>query len=217
MARAQEFLSRFHHGGQQFLERIVTGDETWVYSWDPELKRQSALWLDEDEPRPVKVCCKLSALKIMHIMFFYVQGIILSWPVPTGTNVNANYYKMVLQEKLRPAIRKKRPGLLETGVIFHHDNAPVHSAKVVTSLLESYEWEIVPRPRYSPDLAPCDFHLFPKIKEHLRGRRFDTAEDIILDTKEAILKLDKVSYVAAFESWIRRWKKSLDNAGDYFE
>ena len=99
-------------------------------------------------------------------------------------------------------------------MIFHHDNAPVHSARIVTSLLESYAWEILPHPRYSPDLAPCDIHLFPKVKEHLRGRRFETADEIISATKHALLNLDKGTYVAAFESWIRRWRMCLDNAGD---
>lgn len=40
-------LRRFRREGQDFLSRIVTGDETWVYSWDPELKRQSAQWRNE--------------------------------------------------------------------------------------------------------------------------------------------------------------------------
>jgi hypothetical protein len=35
-----------------------------------------------------------------------------------------------------------------------------------------------PHPPYSPDLAPCDFFLFPKMKLKLKGRRFDTIEEI---------------------------------------
>jgi hypothetical protein len=47
---------------------------------------------------------------------------------------------------------------------------------------------VIPYPPYSPDLAPCDFSLFPKMKLKLRGRRFDTIEEIqtesprVLDT-----------------------------------
>ena len=57
------------------------------------------------------------------------------WPVPAGTTVNAQHYKMVLQDRLRPAIRRKRPGLLESGVFFNNDNAQVHTARVTTKLL----------------------------------------------------------------------------------
>ncbi|KAK3792283.1 hypothetical protein RRG08_007361 [Elysia crispata] len=151
----RNFLRRFQTEQNDFLGRIITGDETWVYSWDPETKRQSAEWRDFDEPRPEKVRRKQGALKVMHMIFFDMNGVILRWPVPIGTTINAQYYKKVLQDKLRPAIRKKRPGLLESGILFHHDNAPVHTARAVTDVLAGYKWELLEHPRYSPDLAPC--------------------------------------------------------------
>ena len=43
----------------------------------------------------------------------------------------------------------------------------------------------VPHPPYSPDLAPCDFCLFPKLKENLRGCRYETIEDM----QEAVTKV----------------------------
>ncbi|GFR76483.1 histone-lysine N-methyltransferase SETMAR [Elysia marginata] len=86
---------------------------------------------------------------------------------------------------------------ISTGILFHHDNAPVHTARSVTDILAGYEWELLEHPRYSPDLAPCDFHLFPKMKEHLCGQRFETEEDIIQARKVAIKNLDKGSYVTA--------------------
>ncbi|KAK3753658.1 hypothetical protein RRG08_067154 [Elysia crispata] len=61
--------------------RIITGDETWVYSWDPETKRQSAEWRDFDEPRPEKVRRKQGALKVMHMIFFDMNGVIVRWHV----------------------------------------------------------------------------------------------------------------------------------------
>ncbi|GFN80940.1 histone-lysine N-methyltransferase SETMAR [Plakobranchus ocellatus] len=73
--------------------------------------------------------------------------------------------QMVKQGKLRPAIRKTRPKLLQPGVIFHHENAPVHMVRMVTELLDKYEWSVIEHLRYSPDLAPCDVWLFLKIKE----------------------------------------------------
>ena len=72
----------------------------------------------EDEPRPGR---PVTACRDANM-----NGVILRRHVPIGTTINAQYYKKVLQDKLRPAIRKKRPGLLESGIFFHHDNAPVH-------------------------------------------------------------------------------------------
>ncbi|GFS10467.1 mariner Mos1 transposase [Elysia marginata] len=109
---ARNFLWRFQTEQKDFLGRIITGDETWVYSWDPETKQQSAEWRDFDEPRPEKARRKQGALKVTYMIFFDMNGVILRWPVPIDTTISAQYYKKVLQDKLRPVIRKKRPGLL---------------------------------------------------------------------------------------------------------
>ncbi|GFS08876.1 mariner Mos1 transposase [Elysia marginata] len=63
----------------------------------------NAEWRDFDEPRPEKVRRKQGALKVMHMISFDMNNVILRWPVPIGTTINAQYYKKVLQDKLRPA------------------------------------------------------------------------------------------------------------------
>ncbi|GFR95729.1 histone-lysine N-methyltransferase SETMAR, partial [Elysia marginata] len=135
---SRNFLGRFQTEQNDFLGRVITGDDTWVYYWDPETKRQSAEWRDFDEPRPQKVRRKQGALKVMRMISFDMNGVILRWPVLISTTINAQYYKKVLQDKLKPAIRKKRPGLLESGILFHLDNAPVHTARAVTVVLADY-------------------------------------------------------------------------------
>ena len=51
---ATHLLSRFGLEGQDFLSRIVAIDEMWVRSYEPELKRQSAVWHTPVSPRPAK-------------------------------------------------------------------------------------------------------------------------------------------------------------------
>jgi histone-lysine N-methyltransferase SETMAR len=41
-------------------------------------------------------------------------------------------------------------------------------------MLKEFGWEVFEHPAYSPDLAPSDFHLFPKLKEFLGGKRMET-------------------------------------------
>jgi len=59
----------------------------------------------------------------------------------------------------------------------HNDNAQAHS----TALLQAFFfWQGIYitqgcQPLYSPDLAPCDYWLFPKLKSPLKGRRFVNA------------------------------------------
>jgi len=57
----------------------------------------------------------------------------------------------------------------------HHDNLPTHSLALVQAFLVKHHITQVCQPHYSPDLAPCDFWLFPKLKSPLKGRRFVNA------------------------------------------
>ena len=98
--------------------------------------------------------------------------------VPPGQTVNQQFYLEVLRG-LRENVRRKRPELWRSGDWFlNHDNAPAHTALSVTWYLASLGWTIVPHPPYSPDLAPCDFFLFPTMKKTLKGKRFATMEEV---------------------------------------
>ena len=105
--------------------------------------------------------------------------------VPTGQTVNMEYYIEVLRE-FRKRSRWKRPALFKSGQwYFHEDNAPVHNFILVTDYLTKMGTKTVPHSPYSPDLAPCDFWLSPKLKEKLRRRRYETIEEM----KEAVMKI----------------------------
>ena len=117
--------------------------------------------------------------------FFDSMGIIYIQWVPTGITVNKEYYIEVLWE-FRKRFRRKRPELFESGQWhFHQDNAPVHNSILVTDYLTQMGIKTILHPPYSPNLAPCDFWLFPKLKENLRGNRYSTIEDM----KEAVTRV----------------------------
>ncbi len=112
------------------LNRVVTGDESWVYEYDPGNKRQSMEWRTPDEPQPKKARMSKSKGKSMLITFFDCQVVILKEWVPPGTNVNAVYYCKILR-KLCKHIRKKNPKLWKNGWLLHHDNTSSHSAVII--------------------------------------------------------------------------------------
>jgi hypothetical protein len=70
------------------------------------------------------------------------------------------------------------------GVLLLHNNARPHNPAATVNLLNSWGWEILPHPPYSPDLAPSDFSLFPKTKKNLRGQRFHSNEDVRNEVKK---------------------------------
>jgi histone-lysine N-methyltransferase SETMAR len=55
-----------------------------------------------------------------------------------------------------------------------HDNASSHKATIVREYLKQEQVVELPHPPYSPDLAPCDFFLFPSLKNNLAGRKYQT-------------------------------------------
>jgi len=91
------------------LGRVITGDETWVYQYNPETKRQSAQWKTANSPQPKK----FHQSKSMLLTFFDIRGIVHYEFVPTGQTVNQVYYLEVL-ERLREKVRRKQPEILPT-------------------------------------------------------------------------------------------------------
>jgi histone-lysine N-methyltransferase SETMAR len=59
---------------------------------------------------------------------------------------------------------------------------------------------IVPHPPYSPDLDPCDFDLFPKLKMKLKGRRFETVSDIQRELLAVLNSIKENHFHGAFEA-----------------
>jgi hypothetical protein len=71
-------------------------------------------------------------------MFFSLNGLVLDHPVPVGTMVNGPYYCSLLQDKVRLALRRKQPELLERGAILLQDNATPHRHHDVQNLVQHW-------------------------------------------------------------------------------
>lgn len=72
-------------------------------------------------------------------------------------------------------------------------------------------------PPYSPDLAPMDFRVFPELKSQLRGKRFDSADDLVKHTQAIVSSFTDSWYVETYNKWISRHRKCIEIAGDYVE
>ena len=139
------------------LDALVTCDDSRIYCYDPETKRQSFQEKHAGSPRPKKARQSKSLHKLLMIPFFDSTGMIYMHWVTTGQTVNKEYYVKILRE-FRKRFLGKRPALFKSGQWhFHQDNAPVHNFILVTDCLTKMGIKTVPHPPYSPDLAPCDF------------------------------------------------------------
>jgi len=87
----------------------------------------------------------------------------------------------------------------------------------VTKYLASLGWTIFPHPPYSPDLAPCDFFLFPTMKRTLKGKRFATVEVVKAALQEALNNIKLQQFQRCFTQWEKRLDKCIASNGEYFE
>ena len=89
---------------------------------------------------------------------------------------------------------KKRPSKGWSGVHLLHDNASSHKCEVVKSFLASEKVKVLNHPPDSPDLRPCDFFLFPRLKKMLSGNKYTSRSSLasaIYQCLQQIPKLDK--------------------------
>ena len=95
---------------QGVYKQIITGDESWIYAYDPETTDQSNEYRLKGEVKPKRLRQSRSKIKVMLTVFFDYRGVVHYEFLPIGQTVNKEYYLRVMRH-LREAIRKKRPEL----------------------------------------------------------------------------------------------------------
>ena len=158
-----------------------------------------------------------SHVKLMLTVFFDSEGVVHYEFLPQGRTVNKDYYLEVIQ-RLREEVRKKIPDAWrENEWMLQHDNAPSHSSFLVRDFLAKHATTVLPQPPYSPDLAPADFFLFPKLKSTLKGRRFESIEAIKTNSLAHLRSIRKTAFQECFGTLMKGWQRCIKSRGEYFE
>lgn len=215
VAMCQDLLEQYETEGESFLDRIITGDETWCHHYSPENRRQSMEWKHADSPTKKKFKTQPSAGKVMCTVFWDRKGVIHVEFLERGETVNSDRYIETLT-KLRNRIYRVRNEKKETFVL-QHDNARPHTSMKTTSTLAKFGWTVLPHPPYSPDLAPSDFHLFGPLKDGLRGQHFPDDDAVITAVKQWLRSAGADFYERGIQALVHRWKKCIASGGDYVE
>ena len=121
-------------------------------------------------------------------------------------------------KRLWDNVRRKRPDQWWNNTwLLNHDNAPAHAALLTRRFLTDSNMTVMPHSPYSPDLAPSDFSLFPKLKMKLKGRSFQTLEEIQTESQSVLNTLRENDFQERLKNWQRRWNRCQASEGDYFE
>jgi histone-lysine N-methyltransferase SETMAR len=173
-------------------------------------------WKATHSPRPKEARMSKSKVKTMLVVFFDIQGIIMTQYVPPGQTVNQTYY-IELLTKLRGKIQRKRPELWKNGWILHQDNASAYNAPSVRQFLAIKQVAVLHNAPYSPDLAPCDFFLFPKLKHSQKGTHFQSIEDVQRKTTDLLKGFTQNYFQKCFHARKERMQHCIEAQGNYFE
>ena len=131
-----------------------------------------------------------------------------------GSTVNSDRYCATLWS-LKQCIRRIRPG--RNMFLLHHDYAWPHCSAQTQAAMTSLKFTAVPHPPYSPDLAPPDFWLFPKLKETLKGQHFSSDAEVEADVRKWISSQPETFFMDRMNKWIEWLKKCVVVNGDCFE
>lgn len=209
----QENMKLFELHGNQFLDNILTEDETSLSLYLPDDRRTSAEWKLPGEVATRKLKSGLNHKKaFMLSVFWNSRGIIHMDFAEKDVRITGEYYASLVltaRQKIRKPYRQN--------MYLLHDNAPVHKSRDSQAAIEQTGFIPLSHPPYSPDLAPSDYYLFSHLKKALKGRRFANKEELKLRTEEFFGNCSPDFYKKAFENLPIRWQKCIETLGSYIE
>ena len=152
----------------------------------------------------------------MASIFLDSQGVRMTDYLEQGLTINSAYCAGKLR-RLRQQIERKRRGKLTRSILLLQDNAPAHTPQVSMTAVTECEFEILPHPPYSPDMAPSDFYLFPKLKPHLHGTQYGSNEVVIEAVNKCLGNQEKAFYLERIRKLDQRWTKYIALKGGHIE
>ena len=134
-------------------------------------------------------------------------------PCPSGHTVTGRFYKNSVLKKVKEFYNKKRPSKVWSGVHLLHDNASSHKCEIVESFLASQKVKVLNHLPYSPDLSPCDFFLFPRLKKMLSGTKYMSRSSLSSNIYQCLQQIPKEDYLSAFRDWVKILQKMCFSKG----
>ena len=150
--------------------------------------------------------------KVISSIFWDSQGVMMIDYLVQCRMINGAYYAGELR-RLRHEIARKRRGKLTGSVLLLQDNTPAHTSQIVMTAATKCGFEILPHLPYSPDIAPFDFYLIPKLKSHLRGSQYGS----VIEAVNEYLVDQENAYFEGKRKLEQRWTKYIALKGVYIE
>uniref|UniRef100_A0A0A9YM19 Mariner Mos1 transposase n=1 Tax=Lygus hesperus TaxID=30085 RepID=A0A0A9YM19_LYGHE len=190
-----ELVGNMLESDPDMFAKVVTGDEFLCYGSHSETGES---W------------------KTMLIAFFDSRGFLHAEFVPAGKTIwSQKFYLEVLQRAVE-SVKQKRPEWRQGNFYLHHENTYANNL-LMQEFFSSHNISPLPHPPYSPDLAPCDFFLYPMIHKHFNERRLENLDSVKKETALALNNIPRNYFQACFEEWKTRFSRCITLNGKYVE
>ena len=173
--------------------------------FEPQSLANNKQWKRKYQKRPCIPKRTISSKK-MYAIFFYSSGPVVQLPCPSGHTITGRFYMNSVLKKVKEFYNKKRPSKGWSGAHLLHDNA---SSRVWGCCLffASEKVKVLNHPPYSPDLSPCDFFLFPRLKKMLSGNNYTSRSSLGSAIYQCLQQVPKEDYLSVFRDWVKRLQK----------
>jgi histone-lysine N-methyltransferase SETMAR len=170
MGLSLQRLLQYAGDGEDTLNRIVTGDESWVHYYQPESERVSVLWKHPSSLSANKCKVRSSAEKVLTVCWDS-QGVLLAYFSESRWKCGFCIILWSSVEASRFNSQKTRRSTGKRGVASSWQCPRPHTAWATQERIHELQLELLEHPLYRPDLAPSDFHVFGFLKYHLGEKR----------------------------------------------
>ena len=182
----------------KFFHCIVTGNESWIHYYDSLSQLEAKVWKSLGEQTPTRLRQERSAGKMMMMIFWDKDGVLLTEYLPRRTTINDPYYASII-ERLRFVIVEKGHSKASRGVLLLHDNAPIHKCKIVQAAIRQAGFIELNHLAYSPDIVPSDYHRLSNLKKFLRLKNFSSDDEAVTTVEDYLTDLNSEFFVKAYK------------------
>ncbi|KAM0729387.1 Mariner Mos1 transposase [Formica fusca] len=202
------------HKRKGFLHRIVTGDKKWIHYDNPKRKKS---WGPPGHASTSTAKPNIHGKKLLLCIWWDQLGVVYYELLKPNETITGAVYRTQLMRLSRALKEKRAHYSRHDKVILLHDNARPHVAAPVKTYLETFNWEVLPHPPYSPDIASSDFHMFRSMAHDLSEQHFTSYEDTKNWVDSWIASKDEAFFRRGIRMLPERWQKVVASDGQYFK
>lgn len=210
---ARKLKGELENSRREEFRNIITLDETPLYFENTSIN----VWKCVGDLYPRVEKASLKKKKMTLTIAWGGQGVVLVDGCKGENRINSDYFCNTVLSSIQQWARKRRPMTGVSSFLIHMDNAPCHNSRSTKEYLRQYNFNRLEHPPYSPDLAPCDFHLFGWMKSHFANTKFKSIRDAENQISNWVNSIPKETLISTFNNWIKRLDRCIEIGGDYVD